>query len=133
VCRLSGKLPASGCNDVEVVSNTGETSRRSMVYSDYFVRGQEPTEVCPLHGGGSLLNKFAAIFGHHDAPAPVTSAVFSAPKPVADVPQAAATASAPQTEDAAGKPAKKRGFWSRFFRGKDKPKPAPGSSDPNQP
>ena len=63
----SGKLPASGCSDVEVVNDAGETSRKSMVYTDYFVRGQEPTEICPLHGGGSLLNKFASILGHHDA------------------------------------------------------------------
>jgi len=134
VCRLSGKLPASGCSDVEVVNNAGETSRRSMLYSDYFVRGQEPTEICPLHGGGSLLNKFASIFGHHDTPAPVTSAVYSAPNPAgAEPPQPAAAASAPPTDDGADKPAKKRGFWSRVFKGKDKPKPVPGSSAPNQP
>jgi hypothetical protein len=46
-------------------------------------------------------------------------------------PQPAAAVAAPPTEDGADKPAKKRGFWSRFFKGKDKPKPGP--SDPNQP
>ena len=40
VCRLSGKLPASGCYDVEVVNNAGETSRRSLLYTDYFLRGR---------------------------------------------------------------------------------------------
>ena len=55
--------PRRAAHDVEVVNDDGETSRRSMVYTDYFVRGTEPTEICPLHGGGSLLNKFAAIFG----------------------------------------------------------------------
>jgi len=134
VCRLSGKLPASGCDDVEVVSDSGETSRRSMIYTDYFVRGTEPREICPLHGGGSLLNKFAGIFGHHEAPAPVTSTVIGGPKPpVAEPPPSATTASAPPTEEGTGKPAKKRGFWSRIFHGKDKPKPAPESSEPRQP
>jgi len=127
-------LPASGCSDVEVVNDAGETSRRSMLYTDYFVRGQEPTEICPLHGGGSLLNKFASIFGHHDGPAPVTTAVIGVPGPTtAEPPQPAVAVAAPPTDDGAGKPAKKRGFWSRFFKGKDKPKPAPGQSDPNQP
>jgi penicillin-binding protein 1A len=130
VCRLSGKLPASGCSDVAVVNDAGETSRRSMVYTDYFVRGQEPTEICPLHGGGSLLNKFASIFGHHEPP--VTSAVIAGPKPaVAEPPLPASTASAPATGDATDKPAKKRGFWGRLFHGKDKPKSTPASSDPN--
>jgi hypothetical protein len=134
VCRLSGKLPASGCDDVEVISASGETSRRSMLYTDYFVRGQEPTEICPLHGGGSLLNKFASIFGHHDTPAPVSSAVISAPKPAAvEPPQPASMTAPPPAGDAVEKPAKKRGFWGRFFHGKDKPKPPPASSDPNQP
>src|SRR5262249_39671104 len=49
VCRLSGKLAGAGCEDVDVVSKDGQLERRSMVYTEYFVRGTEPTSVCDLH------------------------------------------------------------------------------------
>jgi hypothetical protein len=135
VCRLSGKLPAEGCSDVEVVSDTGDVSRRSMIYTDYFLRGQEPTEQCPLHDGSSLLNKFTEMFGHgHPASAPVNAGVIGVVK---DVPPNAAEARGaplPAAQTPPDQPAKKRGFWSRVFRGKDdKPKPPPASNAPNQP
>src|SRR5205823_635183 len=46
VCRLSGKLAGEGCQDVEVVARDGTLERRSMIYTEYFVRGTEPTTVC---------------------------------------------------------------------------------------
>ena len=39
VCRLSGKLPGEGCRNAASISPTGEITYKSMVYTDYFVRG----------------------------------------------------------------------------------------------
>ena len=44
VCRMSGKLPAGGCDSVSVVDRDGQVEKRSMVYTEYFVRGTEPTD-----------------------------------------------------------------------------------------
>jgi penicillin-binding protein 1A len=49
VCRLSGSLPAEGCRNAASVSPTGEISYKSMVYTDYFVRGTEPRHTCAVH------------------------------------------------------------------------------------
>ena len=49
VCRISGKLASEGCEHVEVVDTNGEVETRSMVYTEYFARGTEPTEYCELH------------------------------------------------------------------------------------
>ena len=49
VCRISGKLASEGCNHVEVVGKDGQIETRSMVYTEYFSRGTEPTEYCELH------------------------------------------------------------------------------------
>ncbi len=49
VCRLSGLLPNAGCDDVAVVASDGSLEKRSMVYTEYFVKGTQPTTVCPLH------------------------------------------------------------------------------------
>ena len=43
VCRMSGKLPAGGCDTVSVVDRDGMVAKRSMIYTEYFVRGTEPT------------------------------------------------------------------------------------------
>jgi len=133
VCRLSGKLPAEACDDVEVVNDQGEITHRSMVYTEYFPRGQEPTEVCPLHGGLSLLNKFAGVFGHpHQAPAPVAADALGLPKegPVRATDSGVKPPATPATTPEAP-PTKKRGFWSKLFH-KDKSKP-PGTNDQSRP
>ena len=49
VCRISGKLPAGGCDHVEVVNRDGALETRSMIYTEYFVKGTQPTDLCPLH------------------------------------------------------------------------------------
>jgi penicillin-binding protein 1A len=49
VCRLSGSLPEEGCRHAASVSATGEISYKSMVYTDYFVRGTEPRHTCAVH------------------------------------------------------------------------------------
>ena len=129
VCRVSGLLPDAGCSDVEVVSDAGEVSHRSMVITDYFPRGKAPTAACPLHPGTGLVGTIAGWFGK-DGPKPVTAAELGIPTEAAPGVPAEATV-APKTErpaeagaraESEQKP-KKRGFWSRVFgRKKDPPK-----------
>jgi membrane carboxypeptidase/penicillin-binding protein len=136
VCRISGKLPDSGCSDVEVVSDSGETSHRSMVITDYFRQGKAPSEICPLHPGGNLLATMGGWFGK-DGPKPVAASELGLPAQSAPGVPAVAPAEAdtrrPADPDKAGNeepPKKKRGFWSRVF-GKDKQAPpAPRPSAP---
>ena len=49
VCRLSGDRPAAGCRNAVSVSRTGEITNKSMVYTEYFVRGTEPAHTCAVH------------------------------------------------------------------------------------
>ena len=123
-CRLSGLLPNEGCDAVEVVSDSGEVQTRSMIYTEYFVRGKEPTELCPLHGGHGFFNRLAGVFGK-EGEHPVSA--DAAALPPAETPQAT-SGSAPgapaATENVKAQEEtkkKKRGFWSRMFGlGKDK-------------
>jgi penicillin-binding protein 1A len=144
VCRISGKLPNRGCESVEVILRDGASESRSMVYTDYFVRGTQPTHVCPIHSAPSLLDRLAGAFGAGDDTRPVSAEEIglSAPTPTrtsgtatappAPAPRPAAKKAEPKAEDDKDKDEskKKRGFWSRLFgRGgddkKDEKKPDP--------
>ena len=109
VCRLSGKLATDGCQDVEVVGHAGQLERRSMVYTEYFARGTEPTTSCDLHPTPGILTRFAALFGGGAVPAP--------PPRIDNVlaPATAATGGELPTVDPQPPVVKKRGFWSRIF------------------
>jgi 1A family penicillin-binding protein len=54
VCRLSGHLPGAGCRNAASISPTGEITYKSMVYTDYFVRGTEPYSTCAVHAAEYL-------------------------------------------------------------------------------
>jgi penicillin-binding protein 1A len=54
VCRVSGLLAGPGCDDVEVVGRNQQLERRSMVYTESFVGGTEPTKVCQLHAPSGI-------------------------------------------------------------------------------
>ena len=129
VCRITGLLPANGCSDVEVVSDAGEVSHRSMVITDYFLRGKSPSDVCPLHPGGNLLATIGGWFGK-DGTKPADASEMgvptqSAPGVPAQAPDEADTRRTADPDKPGAEPTKKkRGFWSRVF-GKDKPRPAP--------
>jgi penicillin-binding protein 1A len=118
VCRMSGKLAAAGCNDVEVVNREGETVRQSMVYTEYFARGTQPTSFCDVHPARGIMNKLADLF---------TGAVKPAPPSLEDTDTVQAPATPTVTEVTVGPevvnppdpPKKKRGFWSRVFGRKD--------------
>jgi len=123
VCRLSGQLPNGGCGAVRVVDDLGNVDVRSMVYTDYFVRGTQPTTLCPLHPAGAFTDAVAGSLGvdvghvvpngQAALPAPGTASTAGATPPAN--PQAGAAAEEGTPDDAAKK--KKRGFWSRLFGG----------------
>ena len=127
VCRVSGKLPNGGCNHVDVVNRDGNLENRSMIYTEYFVKGTQPTELCPLHPASSLLNRIAGVFGAGDSNKPAhaedaglppaqtgTAGAHPAPAPASEV-------QGPAPEPTAETAPKKRGFWSRVF-GRDNKK-----------
>ena len=132
VCRVSGKLPNDGCNSVQVVTRDGFVETRSMIYTDYFLKGTQPSGICPLHEAPSFLDRLAGIFGKDTDAPPVPAdqvgiAMPPAPAGTTSTPAPAQRAGAPTPEQAktAEEPKKKRGFWSRVFgvgRDRDKPK-----------
>jgi hypothetical protein len=125
VCRISGKLPASGCDDVEVINRDGFVERRSMIYTEYFVKGTQPTTTCPIHRDGSFLDALTGMFGRNTGPPPVP--VTATGLPTASAPPTSTTGTAPIAESvphtspaqtvSPPEQAKKRGFWSRIFGG----------------
>jgi membrane carboxypeptidase/penicillin-binding protein len=119
ICRLSGKRPASGCDSVHVVKDDGSSSEKSMLMTEYFVRGTEPAETCHLHVGRSLFAKVGDWFRdtpkvEGDRPEVVAT---EAPAPAA---AADAARASHEAEAAPEEPKKKRGFWSRLFGRGDK-------------
>jgi 1A family penicillin-binding protein len=126
VCRMSGQLPNVGCSNVDVIDNAGYTATRSMVYTDYFVKGAQPTSLCPLHPGGSILEAVAGTAGMQvGQPVHVDQGARSLPPPTGMSSTPSASAASPG-EMASGGTAeepkkKKKGFWSRLFgKGDDK-------------
>ena len=121
ICKLSGKRPASGCDAAHVVLDDGSTTERSMIITEYFVRGTEPKDICDLHVGRSIFATMGDWF--RDSPAPERNRPeTSAPEPAAPA-SAAAGAERPAAEAQAEReeePKKKRGFWSRLFGRRDK-------------
>jgi penicillin-binding protein 1A len=129
VCRVSGRLPNDGCTEVDVVRDDGSVETRSMVYTEYFVRGSQPTDECPLHPGRSFFDRVAGLFGR-DGQEPARPDQVGVPTTSAE-PQAPAATERASAEERPGQPAassaepepkkKKRGFWSRVFGvGKDR-------------
>jgi penicillin-binding protein 1A len=118
ICRLSGKLATDGCRSVLTTDDKGNESIRSQVYTEYFVRGTEPIEYCPLHSRipqfpGSLASTVAPPPAHdqHSSDRAEAPNQPSATGNVASsTPGAASTSPAPKPEQP-----KKRGFWGRIF------------------
>jgi penicillin-binding protein 2D len=123
ICRLSGRLAGESCGDVEVIDSKGNRSRKSQIYTEYYVTGTEPTEYCDLHGRfhGGVLGAIASVFGGGGPdPAPVPTPVPIAVATAGAAPAPAVTEAAPVAPVAAPEPAKKRGFWGRLFGGGSK-------------
>jgi penicillin-binding protein 1A len=68
ICRLSGALATDSCRDAPVLDDNGVVTDRSMVYTEYFVRGTEPLTFCPIHNAyeGSAFRVVAT--GGEDRP-----------------------------------------------------------------
>jgi penicillin-binding protein 1A len=135
VCRISGKLASEGCEHVEVVGKDGEVETRSMVYTEYFSRGTEPTEYCEMHSATEPFGTLAGIFpvqprrvednGNAPTPVPIgtsgTSAASSQTRP-ASANTVSGTSGTPitgvpidQIAPPPPDPERKSGFWSRIL------------------
>jgi hypothetical protein len=133
ICRLSGKLPADGCRGAVVFDQNGAPTDRSMVYTEYFVRGTEPIDYCPLHsqpygdavatsGAAAATPAVAAASGEAGSPAltPVDHLKDAAPaRPDAHMGNGTPSTAAPAAAAPPGSAEsteRKRGFWGRLFR-----------------
>jgi len=138
ICRMSGKRPADGCSHVEVVNKDGSVQVRSMVFTEYFQKGTEPSESCELHDS-NFFQRLAGVF-HKPGPTSVdqigmpanapSAPVFAEPGKSASAEEAKAEAKEKEEKKAEDdKKDKKRGFWSRFFGGKKDDEDKDKSSD----
>jgi 1A family penicillin-binding protein len=142
VCRASGKLPNYGCSNVVSADEYGSLVTKSMVYTDFFVKGTQPGTLCPVHGGyiealadAAPAYPPAAVDRAVLPPRPAVGDRATLPPPPAQgttgvVPPAPAVSDVPPlTEGTVEKPAQKKpGFWGRLFgrggdKNKDKDKP----------
>jgi penicillin-binding protein 2D len=117
VCRLSGKRPTEACNGATLVNDEGESTNQAMVYTEYFVRGTEPDEECPIHQR-SIVGRVAGWFGGSpSAPAQNRSGEIARASDDHHDQAPSADARSDKDDRDATKPAekKKRGFWSRVF------------------
>jgi penicillin-binding protein 1A len=115
VCRISGLLATDGCQDVEVISKDDQLERRSMVYSEYFARGTEPTAFCDQHPTRGIMTKLAGLFGgSDDRPAPPRVENTGIAPPTATATTGTRT-DVVEPPPPVAPPQKKRGFWSRVF------------------
>jgi hypothetical protein len=123
VCRISGKLPSGGCDHVDVVNRDGLIETRSMVYTEYFIKGTVPSETCPVHESPSFLDRLAGVFGKDNGPAPLPSdqvGIALPPSVGTSAPPSSSTQSPTASVSgdkggAAEEQKRKRGFWSRVF------------------
>jgi penicillin-binding protein 1A len=127
ICQDSGLLPVGACYRAKRVTRDGETREGSAVAYEYFRRGAEPTQSCPIHDYSWWGNVRTAMFDPSEfpssstvgsllKPAPRRSASASEPRHVAE--NAAAAAEPEKQTDKPGE--RRRGFWSRLFgRGDD--------------
>ena len=115
ICRISGKLPVDGCRNVISTADDGTLSVRSAVFTEYFLRGTQPIDFCPVHGLTGFGDVIVGTGGEPGSPPPALPASPAQASP--SLPSEPLPPPATQPE-----PTKKRGFWSRFFGLDDKPK-----------
>jgi penicillin-binding protein 1A len=119
VCELSGLLPGAACRRASRVSADGEPRAGSPVVVEYFRRGTEPTEECPLHDTTWYGRVVTAALAPSAFPASSTVGMLGLPPPPTATAAAAAatepvlTPGKERAEPAA--PERKRGFWGRTF------------------
>ena len=132
VCRLSGKRPTEDCQGDFTETADGTYQSVSSVYTEYFVKGTQPSETCDVHVNRSIFSRIAGWIGD----SPSTPAQDRAGDRRAESEAAADGERRPEAReddrdeprDVQEPPKKKRGFWSRVFgRGdkNDEKKPKP--------
>jgi 1A family penicillin-binding protein len=114
VCRVSGKLPNFGCSSVEGIDPDGYVVVKSQVYTDFFVKGAQPTSVCPLHPGGILADA-----GMLAIPTPVPTSGVTPPSPPLQTGDPVAVNPVPPLRGGTVTPpaAPKKSIWRRIFGG----------------
>jgi penicillin-binding protein 1A len=126
VCRVSGKLPNDGCGSVATFNEDGSYEMKSMIYTDYFVKGTQPTTVCPLHPSTAVIIGDAGGVRIPESPAPHSVGVpigTAGTMPPQSPPlvisggtvQPPAVGKEPAEKAKNGKEKKKPGFWGRLF------------------
>lgn len=110
ICQESGLLPNAACRRVKRTNSSGQESEASTIAVEYFRRGTEPHDECPLHNSSWLRGVQTVSFDPADFPAATVVGTL----PADAAPAANAPAVAAATEEAV-QPAEqpKRGFWSR--------------------
>jgi penicillin-binding protein 1A len=135
ICRFSGQLATDSCRNSVMLDDEGNVSSTPMVYTEYFVRGTEPTTFCPVHG--VYEDRLFQVVGPGEDGRPTASrqAVIERrrnERPGDEVVQPAGVTGGvltPQGTRAEPAEPKRPGFWGRIFgRRRDdpaEPKPAP--------
>jgi 1A family penicillin-binding protein len=111
VCGMSGALAADACLQADAQARAAGLGR--IVYTDYFVRGTEPTGYCAEHAVSGIANTVATVFSPGERPT-VPQLTPNADPPVAT--GARAPEPVESQKAAPAEAARKRGFWSRVFR-----------------
>ena len=130
VCRVSGKLPNAGCSNVVSSDEFGNLVLKSMIYTDYFVKGTQPDSLCPVHASPYIdaVAASASTSGSsapHAIPSTGDRTTLSLPttQGTSGVAVPSTPGSAPITGGKVEDPQpKKKGFWSRLFGRGDKDK-----------
>jgi penicillin-binding protein 1A len=122
ICQESGLLPGSACHRGRRLTRDGESRDVSTVAVEYFRRGTEPTDECPIHNFSWFGGVRTAAFDPSEFPAGSTVGVLSRP-PRRTVDRAADRDRNDDDDGNVGtitsrpeeKPTEKRGFWGRVF------------------
>jgi len=114
VCRMSGKLATEGCEHADVIDDKGHLVQRSMVYTEYFAKGTQPTTTCDIHASRGIFGSIVAAFngGNEKTPPPH---VEDTSLPPATAATSGTVEPAPTAQKAEEPARKKRGFWSKVF------------------
>jgi hypothetical protein len=114
VCRMSGKLATEGCEHADMIDDKGHLTQRSMVYTEYFAKGTQPTTTCDIHASRGIFGSIAAVFtGGNDKP-PIPH-VDDTSLPTATAATSGTAEPSPAAQKAEEPQKKKRGFWSKVF------------------
>ena len=149
ICRLSGALATDSCRNAVEIDDKGNVSDKSMVYSEYFVKGTEPRTFCPIHDAYEDRSWWRILTGGRDERphVPARDVVVerrSDERRADNRPASAETVqpegvtggvlTQPEAQASSAEP-RRRGFWGRIFgrRRDDAPKAEPQPAPRPQP